>query len=54
MKIEFKELRTEITADDLAQRKEIALNLYKESKESKYDFVVTKTKYKDTYENIQI
>lgn len=54
MKIEFKELRTEITPEDLAQRKEIALNLLDEAKNSKYDFLVTKTKYKDTYENVEI
>lgn len=54
MKIEFKERRTEITPDDLAERKKIAQDLLKDSLESKYSFNVDATQYKDTYENISI
>lgn len=54
MKIEFKEMRTSVSQKDLDQRKQIAVDLLKESKESKYDFSVTQAKYKDTYENVEI
>ncbi len=53
MKIEFKEQRTQITDADLAERKQIATDLKKEASESKYNFSVTSTKYKDSYENVQ-
>lgn len=54
MKIEFKELRTEITQEDLDQRKQIAHDLLSEAWQSEYDFSVTQAKYKDTYENVTI
>lgn len=54
MKIEFKERRTEITPEDLDERKKIAQDLLKDSLESKYSFNVDATQYKDTYENISI
>lgn len=54
MKIEFKEARTEITQEDLEARKNLALELFDEAKTSKYNFSVTSSKYKDTYENISI
>lgn len=54
MKIEFKERRTEITQDDLAERKKISDELLAEATSSKYDFSVTSTKFHDTYENISI
>jgi len=54
MKIEFKELRTEISKQDLEARTQIANDLLLEAKNSNYDFSVTIAKYKDNYENITI
>jgi hypothetical protein len=54
MKIEFKEKRTEVTPSDLEERKKISANLLLDLKSSKYDFFVDATKYKDTYENVEI
>lgn len=54
MKIEFKEMRWEITKDDVLQREKISQDLLLESLSLKYDFSVTQAKYKDSYENISI
>lgn len=54
MKIEFKELRTNITEEDYKKREEIAFNALDEAKNSKYNFSVTQYKYKDNYENITL
>lgn len=54
MKIEFKEARTEITPEDLQLREQLSKDLFLEAKNSKYNFWVTSSKYKDTYENISI
>lgn len=54
MKIEFKERRTEVTEEDLTERKNIANNLLSDLKASKYDFFVDVTKYKDSYENVEV
>lgn len=54
MKIEFKEARWVIIQEDLLERQELAEALLTEAQESKYNFSVTATKYKDTYENIAI
>lgn len=52
MKIEFKEARTQITAEDLQARQQIAQDLLLEASGSKYDFSVTQAKFKDSFENI--
>ena len=54
VKIEFKELRDEITSEDIEARKELALEILNELKDSKYDFKVTADKYQLNYENIEI
>lgn len=54
MKIEFRQRRESITEEDLKARKDIADKLLNEAISSKYDFVVTKTKYKDNEENVSI
>lgn len=54
MKIEFKQKRTQVTPEDLAQRKTLARELLTEAKSSKYDFSVTQSKYKDNHENVTI
>jgi hypothetical protein len=54
MKIEFKERRLEVTQADLEERKKISNDLLADLKSSKYDFFVDATKYKDTYENVEI
>lgn len=54
MKIEFKQKRTQVTPEDLSQRKTLARELLTEAKSSKYDFSVTQSKYKDNHENVTI
>jgi len=54
MKIEFKELRWEITESDIEERKNLALEFIKESSNTKNPFLTNQAKYKDSYENITI
>lgn len=52
VRIEFKEKRKSITEADIKERSTLAQTALKEFQESKYDFSVTATKYKDSYENV--
>ncbi|MDP5039045.1 MAG: protein translocase subunit SecD [Candidatus Gracilibacteria bacterium] len=52
MKIEFKELRNEITQQDYDSREQISKDFLEESLTSNYSFSVLSNKYKDSYENI--
>lgn len=52
VRIEFKEKRKSITDADIKERSTLAQTALKEFQESKYDFSVTATKYKDSYENV--
>lgn len=52
VRIEFKEKRGEVTDQDKKERKDLARAAIKEFQESKYDFSVIATKYRDSYENI--
>jgi len=54
VKIEFKEARTEISPEDLIERKTLAEAALNEIKTSLYDFSVTANKYKLAYENVEI
>lgn len=54
MKIEFKELRTDISEEDYKKREEIAFKILDEAKNSKYNFSATSYKYRDSYENITL
>ena len=54
VKIEFKELRTEITEEDKAERKTIAEAILKEVQNSAYDFSVAADKAELVYENIEV
>jgi hypothetical protein len=54
MKIEFKERRTSVTQKDLEERAKVATDLYDDLSKSKYDFFVDATKFKDSYENINV
>ncbi len=54
VKIEFKELRGQITDADRAERKTLAETILEEAKTSSYDFFVTANKYKLSKENIDI
>lgn len=52
VRIEFKERRTQITDQDITERKELAQKALDEFKSNTYDFSVVATKYRDSYENI--
>ncbi len=54
MKIEFKELRTQITAEDREERLNISQRLLQESLSSDYSFWVVASKYKDSYEKVEM
>ncbi len=54
VKIEFKELRGEITESDRRERRELADTIFKEISNSGYDFFVTANKYKLSEENVDI
>jgi len=54
MKIEFKERRTSVTQEDLEERENIAKIFLEEAKNSKYSFGVVSSKYRDSYENVDI
>jgi hypothetical protein len=54
MKIEFKEQRTSVTEEDKKERKEIAQKVLTEAQSSKYSFGVTASKFKDSYENVEV
>lgn len=54
VKIEFKELRDEVTPEDLEQRFEIAKNALEELNNSEYKFWLTAEKYEMNYENVEI
>ena len=52
VKIEFKELRWELTEEDVKQREELADNALKDFEDNNYWFNVVALKYKDSYENV--
>ena len=54
VKIEFRELRWEISEADRLERKALAETILDEAKNSSYDFFVTANKYKISKENIDI
>ncbi|USN58531.1 MAG: hypothetical protein H6767_09970 [Candidatus Peribacteria bacterium] len=54
VKIEFKELRQEITEADINARNELAYQISEELSQSEYDFSVTANKYVLSEENIRI
>ena len=54
MRIEFKERRWVVTAEDTAKREALSQKAFWEVKKSKYDFVVTASKYKDNYANVEV
>lgn len=54
VKIEFKELRNEITEEDIKARYEIAKDALLEVQESKYDFWLTAQQYKLSNVNVEI
>lgn len=54
VKIEFKELRWEVTQQDIEQRFQIATKAVDELKDSEYKFWLTAEKYQNTYENVEI
>jgi len=52
VKIEFKELRKEITPQDLQERKNISTKIVEEINKWETNFVLLQAKYKDNYENV--
>lgn len=52
--ISFKELRKNITKEDLEKRVHIWNDLLAELKKSKYNFFVTANKYKDNFEKVEV
>ena len=54
VKIEFKELRSEVTQEDIEQRYQIAVDALEEIKTSEYKFWLTAEKFQNNYENVEI
>lgn len=54
VKIEFKEVRDNITGQDIAERKEIAESIYATLSESPDNFTSEVSRFQNTYENIDV
>lgn len=54
VKIEFKEIRNEVTQEDIEQRYKIATDVVEELETSEYKFSLTAEKFQNNYENVEI
>jgi len=54
VKIEFKEIRSEVTQEDIEERYQIAVDAVNELENSDYKFSLTAEKFENNYENVEI
>jgi len=54
VKIEFKELREDITAEDMAERKQLAQNIYDELSQKINDFTIESERVQTNIDNVVI
>ena len=54
VKIEFKEIRNEVTQEDIEQRYQIVTDIIQELETSEYKFSLTAEKFQNNYENVEI